>query len=69
MWWILLGTVGSLVATYLYLFCGKDIQVSQTRYCLRCNGTGRAVRRPFGWSRCPLCDGTGRRPRNEGAWQ
>jgi hypothetical protein len=68
MWWILLGTVGFIVAAYLYLFRGNDSRPSTTRYCLRCNGTGRAARYPFGRSKCPLCDGTGRRPRNEGAW-
>jgi DnaJ-class molecular chaperone len=39
-----------------------------TRECLRCNGSGRAVRYPLGRARCPLCGGRGRLARNEGAW-
>ena len=33
-----------------------------SRECLRCNGSGKAARLPYGRSRCPLCRGTGRRP-------
>lgn len=41
---------------------------STTRECMRCNGTGRAVRYPLGRARCPICGGRGRRPRVEGTW-